>query len=448
MSRSNKSTYICNACGYQTQRWLGRCPECLSWSSLEEHIEKSRAGNTGDRSNKTTELIPLTEKRNTDEIRFMTGISELDRVLGGGIVQGALIMIGGDPGIGKSTLMLQMLNKISVKQKCVYISGEESLEQIQDRAERIGFNNKNIYYLSETNMEDMTRSLEKENPALVIIDSIQTISSEEIDGIPGNSSQLRYCTAKLQHFAKNNKIPVFIVGHVTKDGSIAGPKIIEHMVDTVLYFEGDNNHDYRILRCIKNRFGAVNEIGIFQMQKTGLEPVPNPSELFLNSGEHDRQGTTVIAVMEGNRPLLVEIQALVTKTQFGMPQRTSTGFDQRRINLLLAVLEKKYGKPFGFHDVFIKTAGGLRIDEPAADLGICMALISSLQEKATDHRTVFIGEVGLNGEVRGVSSLQERVNEAEKLGFKNIVIPRVKKSPAVKISTLYQISRLDEVFKH
>lgn len=294
----------------------------------------------------------------------------------------------------------------------------------------------------------MTGLLEKENPALVIIDSIQTVSSEEIDGIPGNSSQLRYCTAKLQYFAKYNNIPVFIVGHVTKDGSIAGPKIIEHMVDTVLYFEGDNNHDYRILRCIKNRFGAVNEIGIFQMQKTGLEPVSNPSELFLNSGEHDRQGTTVIAVMEGNRPLLVEVQALVTKTQFGMPQRTSTGFDQRRINLLLAVLEKKYGKPFGFHDVFIKTAGGLRIDEPAADLGICMALLSSLQEKTTDHQTVFIGEVGLNGELRGVSSLQERVSEAEKLGFKNIVIPRVKKSPAVKKSKLYQISKLDEVFNH
>ncbi len=448
MSRSNKSTYICNACGYQTQRWLGRCPECMSWSSLEEHIEKSPSGNKGDRTIKAAELIPLTEKRNANEIRVRTGISELDRVLGGGIVQGALIMIGGDPGIGKSTIMLQMLNKISVGQKSVYISGEESLEQIQDRAERIGFNNKNIFFLSETNIENMTGLLEKENPALVIIDSIQTVSSEEIDGIPGNSSQLRYCTAKLQYFAKNNNIPVFIVGHVTKDGSIAGPKIIEHMVDTVLYFEGDNNHDYRILRCIKNRFGAVNEIGIFQMQKTGLEPVPNPSELFLNSGEHDRQGTTVIAVMEGNRPLLVEVQALVTKTQFGMPQRTSTGFDQRRINLLLAVLEKKYGKPFGFHDVFIKTAGGLRIDEPAADLGICMALLSSLQEKTTDHQTVFIGEVGLNGEIRGVSSLQERVSEAEKLGFKNIVIPRVKKSPAVKKSKLYQISKLDEVFNH
>ncbi|MGD9488089.1 MAG: DNA repair protein RadA [Calditrichaceae bacterium] len=448
MSRSTKSTFICAACGYQTQRWLGRCPECMSWSSLEEHIEKSPSGNKGDRPIQAVELIPLTEKRNTNEIRVRTGISELDRVLGGGIVQGALIMIGGDPGIGKSTIMLQMLNKISVRQKSVYISGEESLEQIQDRAERIGFDNKNIFFLSETNIENMTGLLEKENPALVIIDSIQTVSSEEIDGIPGNSSQLRYCTAKLQYFAKYNNIPVFIVGHVTKDGSIAGPKIIEHMVDTVLYFEGDNNHDYRILRCIKNRFGAVNEIGIFQMQKTGLEPVSNPSELFLNSGEHDRQGTTVIAVMEGNRPLLVEVQALVTKTQFGMPQRTSTGFDQRRINLLLAVLEKKYGKPFGFHDVFIKTAGGLRIDEPAADLGICMALLSSLQEKTTDHQTVFIGEVGLNGELRGVSSLQERVSEAEKLGFKNIVIPRVKKSPAVKKSKLYQISKLDEVFNH
>ncbi len=444
MSKKNKSFFVCNTCGYQSLRWLGKCPECSTWGSLEEQIIKKQSAHSA-AGQSAAKLIPLNEEQNFSEKRIPTGIDELNRVLGGGIVTGSIVMVGGDPGIGKSTIMLQMLDKMKDVDKKVYISGEESLSQIQQRARRLQITGQNIFFVNDTNLETILAALEKEKPGVVVIDSIQTIASENIDGIPGNSSQLRYCTAHLVQAAKQNQISIFLVGHVTKDGAIAGPKILEHIVDTVLYFEGDNQVDYRILRSVKNRFGAVNEIALFQMEKNGLIPVANPSEIFLNTDQNDRQGTAVVAVMEGNRPMLVEVQALVAKTQFGIPQRTATGIEHRRMNLLLAVLEKKCTKPFSFYDVFLKTADGLKLDEPATDLGICMALISSMDELILANTTVYIGEVGLNGELRPVSRLQERINEAVKLGFKRIVIPKSKNRYQAASANIQIISRLQKI---
>jgi DNA repair protein RadA/Sms len=335
-----------------------------------------------------------------------------------------VVIVGGDPGIGKSTLMLQMLNNIKSQKSLLYVSGEESKVQVRLRADRLGIAKENILFSAETDLHRLMAMIKDTDPEVVIIDSIQTINSEEIDSIPGNVSQLRNCTAALMRLAKETAIPIFLIGHVTKEGSIAGPRVLEHMVDTVLYFEGDREYDFRILRNTKNRFGPVNEIGLFQMTGDGLKGIINPSQIFLSKQEEQTSGNAIVAVMEGNRPLLVQVQALVTKTQFGMPQRTASGIDQRRMNLLLAVLEKRYRKPFGFQDVFIKVAGGLRIDEPAADLGVCMALISSLEEIVLPATNIYIGEVGLGGEVRGVSRIDERINEAIKLGFTKIYLPK------------------------
>ncbi len=434
-----KTLYICQQCGYESPKWLGKCPDCENWSTFQEEIrqEIKKGVSVGRTAAKVSRLFS-----GKSEVlpRISTGIAELDRTLGGGVIPGVVVMIGGDPGIGKSTLMLQMLDKIDSKSDLLYISGEESKSQIHLRANRLGLSGQNIFFSAETSLQSLIALLEQNKPAAVVIDSIQTLNSEEIDSIPGNVTQLRTCTAALMRFAKEAGVPVFLIGHVTKDGSIAGPRVLEHMVDTVLYFEGDQQYDYRILRSTKNRFGPVNEIGLFQMTKEGLQGVANPSEVFLSTGESQSSGNAVVAVMEGNRTFLVQVQALVAKTQFGMPQRTASGIDHRRMNLLLAVLEKRYRKPFGFHDVFIKIAGGLRIDEPAADLGICMALVSSLEDKLLPEKNLYIGEVGLGGEIRGVNRIDERINEALKLGFEKIYIPK-----RVKVSGDFKPSQLDRV---
>ncbi len=393
-----------------------------------------------------TELIPLLSAEVPQEIRRSTGINELDHVLGGGNVIGSVTLIGGDPGIGKSTLLLQMLDSYRSEEKKVFISGEESLHQIKNRAVRLGIKDEHVYFQTIGTLEQIEQLLEKHRPAVAVIDSIQTVMSEKIDGLPGNISQLRFSTAELVRLAKEHNISLFIIGHVTKEGGLAGPKVLEHLVDTVLYFEGDNKADFRILRSVKNRYGPVNEIALFRMESNGLIPVANPSELFLNPDVEDRMGTAVVAIMEGNRPVLIEIQALVSKTQFGVPQRTASGIDHRRMNLLLAVLEKKLGKPFGFYDVFIKTAGGIRITDPAADLGICMALISSFEEKPLPRDAVFIGEVGLNAELRAVHQVNERIKEAHKLGFQKVIIPKMHRKPTKAFSAgVLPFAKLSEV---
>ncbi len=442
--KKSKQTFVCRECGFQSVSWYGKCPQCGVWDSFDEIVQESVSASVGKKGHRK-KLVHFGAEASSEAIRVSTGITELNRVLGGGNINGSLVLIGGDPGIGKSTLMLQMLAASKHAGKKVYVSGEESFNQVKQRAARLHLEPDRLFFLNETNLETILTTLEEEEPGLVIVDSIQTISSASLDGIPGNSSQLRFCTNALVHYAKQQNVPVFLVGHVTKDGAIAGPKILEHLVDAVLYFEGETKGDFRILRCIKNRFGSVNEIALFRMEREGLIPVSNASELFLGSGETDQQGTAITAVMEGNRPILVEVQALVTKTQFGTPQRTATGIGHRRMNLLLAVLEKKCGKPFGFHDVFLKTAAGLRLDEPAADLAICMALVSSMDETTLSRRTLYLGEVGLNGELRPVNHTQERILEAEKLGFTEIVIPESAKTfraRKAKIKSYKQIQTL------
>jgi DNA repair protein RadA/Sms len=418
-----KTVYICQQCGYESPKWLGKCPDCENWSTFQEEIRQEMKKGVS-LSRTAAKVSPLLSGEAEVLPRISTGIAELDRTLGGGVIPGVVVMIGGDPGIGKSTLMLQMLDKIDTKKDLLYVSGEESKSQVHLRANRLGLSGQNILFSVETSLQSLLTLLEHNKPAAVVIDSVQTLNSEEIDSIPGNVSHLRTCTAALLRFAKEADVPVFLIGHVTKEGSIAGPRVLEHMVDTVLYFEGDQQYDYRILRSTKNRFGPVNEIGLFQMTRKGLQGVANPSEVFLSTGDSQSSGNAVVAIMEGNRPFLVQVQALVTKTQFGMPQRTASGIDHRRMNLLLAVLEKRYRKPFGFNDVFIKIAGGLKIDEPAADLGVCMALVSSLEDILLPEKSIYIGEVGLGGEIRGVNRIDERINEALKLGFEKVIIPK------------------------
>jgi len=444
MLKSQKTVYVCRECGYQAPRWLGRCPQCQSWDSMEERLQK-KEGKTFSAKSGGIRLQSLLTDQAEPLPRHPCGITELDRVLGGGIVPGSMVMLGGDPGIGKSTLMLQMLDKLPTQSAKIYISGEESFEQIQRRAFRLKLTDSGISYLNETELESILTLLEEQRPEVAVIDSIQTIASNRLEGVPGNVSQLRYSAGRLLQTAKEKNISIFLVGHVTKDGAIAGPKILEHLVDTVLYFEGEQKADFRIIRSVKNRFGPVNEIAIFRMEREGLIAVANPSALFLSGELADRQGSAVVAVMEGRRPVLAEVQALVAKTQFGMPQRTATGIEHKRMNLLLAVLEKKCAKPFSFHDVFLKTAGGLRVDEPAADLGICMALVSSMDEKTAARRTVYIGEVGLDGELRPVSYMQERISEAEKLGFETIVVPKSKKKFFVKKARLEPFARVQDL---
>lgn len=420
-----KTFYQCQSCGYGSPKWLGKCPDCGSWNSFveEKTVPQSRNASSSQAFGKP-EAVYLHSIEGTDEDRTSTGIKEFDRVLGGGVVAGSVILVGGDPGIGKSTLLLQAFSGLSKNSgKLLYVSGEESPQQIKMRADRLSVNSDAIILLPETSLEGILDSAAKISPYAMVIDSIQTMYTQELLSAPGSVGQVRECAAKLMLFAKKSQVPVFIVGHVTKEGTIAGPRVLEHIVDTVLYFEGDRGHSYRILRTIKNRFGSTNEIGIFEMSDSGLREVDNPSELFLSERPHNVSGSTVVASLEGTRPLMVEIQALVSQTNFGMPRRTSIGVDFNRVNLLIAVLEKRAGMHLGGMDVFINVVGGLKIVEPAVDLGIIATIASSIREISIKPDTFVFGEIGLSGEVRAVAQAEARLKEAAKIGFKKAVIP-------------------------
>ena len=420
-----KTKYICQNCGYSSLRWSGKCPECGNWSSMSEEIvtsdkRKISSGNVKI-SNGSYNLI--SEITSENEERTHTHITELDRVLGGGIVKGSVILIGGDPGIGKSTLMLQIADKIKDK-KILYVSGEESAAQIKMRADRLKFHLQNFYILSETNLDIIQAVIEKELPDIVVVDSIQTVSRPELESAPGTVTQLRESTALLMYLSKKSGVSVFIVGHITKEGIIAGPKVLEHMVDVVLQFEGERTHSYRILRGIKNRFGSTNEIGIFEMTDEGLKEVLNPSEVFLSQRNYGASGCVISASLEGTRPVLIEVQALATSTSYGIPQRTSMGYDYKKLNIIIAVIEKKLGLFLNKSDIFLNIAGGLKIDEPAIDLAVAMGIYSSFRDIPVDSDTVVLGEIGLSGEVRTISYIEKRITEASKLGFKKIIIPK------------------------
>ncbi len=417
MPRS-KFLYQCQSCGYSSPKWLGKCPDCGKWNSFseEERVTKLKGP-------KAAEPVLLSEISASTGIRCSTGIKELDRTLGGGVVKGSVVLIGGDPGIGKSTLILQSLDGLSKLGKILYVSGEESPEQIKIRADRLCIESDKIILLPETSLEGIISIAQKINPRLIVIDSIQTIFSLEMPSAPGSVGQIRECATKLMFLAKKDGIPLFIIGHVTKEGAIAGPKVLEHIVDTVLYFEGDKGNPFRILRAVKNRFGSTNEIGVFEMQESGLKEVDNPSQLFLSERPLDVPGSVVTVSLEGTRPLLVEIQALVTSSSFGVPRRTALGVDYNRINLLIAVLEKRLGMHLGAMDIFVNIVGGLRIYEPAIDLGIIAAIASSFKNHAIDTGIFTFGEVGLSGEIRAISQADVRINEAAKLGFKKGIIP-------------------------
>lgn len=414
--------YVCQNCGYESPRWLGKCPNCEQWNTfLEEYIKSNVKSKI---SKSAVQTINLANLKSEEEPRITTSLMELNRVLGGGIVKGSVILLGGDPGIGKSTLMLQMMDNLKGKIS-LYITGEESLQQLKLRAERLNIkNNQNILLISETDLDLLIPVIVEKSPDVVVVDSIQTIYRSGLENLPGSFNQIRESTAILSHVAKEKNIPIFIIGHITKEGIIAGPKAIEHMVDTVLQFEGEQHHAYRILRCLKNRFGSTNEVGIFEMFEDGLHEVENPSQVFLSERKLGTTGSTVVASMEGSRPILVEVQALVTLSKFGMPQRNTTGFDYRRLSLLLAVLEKKIGIQLANHDVFVNIAGGLKIDEPAIDLGIAVSIISSLKDVPIESKTVLVGEIGLGGEVRTINKPERRIQEAEKLGFKRVILPK------------------------
>lgn len=418
------SKYVCQTCGYVSPRWTGKCPNCSEWNSFVEEapVPAKIARKSGGIASKVAP-VALKDVDSIADVRQPTGIAEFDRVLGGGIVAGSVVLLGGDPGIGKSTLMMQVGLRLPSK-NILYITGEESLQQVKLRAERLGAISESLFLLAETNLELISDVIENGNPDLVIIDSIQTMFRPDLESAPGSVGQVREATSLLTRIAKAKNIPLILIGHVTKDGSIAGPRVIEHMVDTVLQFEGERHYSYRILRAIKNRFGSTNEIGIFEMGEDGMREVANPSEVFLSERSYGSSGSAIVASMEGTRPILIEVQALVSTTNYGLPQRTATGFDLRRLQMLLAVLEKRVGLHLGTQDVFVNIAGGLRIDEPAVDLGVATAIASSLRDVPVDSQTVVLGEVGLGGEIRTITHSEKRVQEAAKLGFKKIVIPK------------------------
>lgn len=442
-----KTTYICSQCGAISAKWTGKCYNCGSWDSLvEQIITKSNTKN-----NRTQTPISLNNKvfklkdiniGTTKRIR--TKINELDRVLGGGIILGSLVLIGGDPGIGKSTLMLQMCSNL-IERNPLYITGEESLEQIKLRAERILINFNELSVMNETSLEQIEAIIKMSECNVVVIDSIQSVYSERIDASPGSIIQMRECSSSLMRLAKDTNKPIFITGHITKEGIIAGPKLLEHLVDTVLQFEGDKTYSFRIIRALKNRFGSTNEIGIFEMTTKGLIEVPNPSEVFLSYRNNQDSGTAIVTAIEGTRPILLEVQALVTPTSYGMPQRTSNGYEIRRLQMLLAVLEKRLGIFFSRNDVFVNVAGGIYLNDPAVDLGIAVALISSLKDIAIEANLAFIGEIGLTGEIRGIANIEQRISEVEKLGIKKIFLPemslnKITKQYSLKLFPVNKIS--------
>ena len=425
MAKAKKSVYFCQNCGHEESKWLGQCPMCKEWNTFAEEKVVSIKGQKSS-GEKQVQAVTLSSVTTDEDERMKTELVELDRVLGGGIVPGSLVLVGGDPGIGKSTLLLQVCQKLSaMNKKVLYISGEESLKQIKLRANRMGEFSENLYLLCETSLNLIQTAIEREKPDVVVIDSIQTMYNEEIGSAPGSVSQVRESTNVFMQLAKGMNIAIFIVGHVTKEGTVAGPRVLEHMVDTVLYFEGDRHASYRILRGVKNRFGSTNEIGVFEMRKEGLVEVENPSEFMLSGKPENASGSVVACAMEGTRPMLMEIQALVCKSNFGMPRRTAAGIDYNRVNLLMAVLEKRVGLPLSGYDAYVNIAGGIRMNEPAVDLGIIMAVASSYKNRPVSEDTIVFGEVGLSGEVRAVTMPEQRVAEAKKLGFKVCVVPEV-----------------------
>ena len=428
MAKGKKSIFFCQNCGHEEAKWLGQCPACKEWNTfVEERIDSgiTKGTTVAARAVHEAKVVPLTEVTADDDTRSETGIKELDRVLGGGIVPGSLVLVGGDPGLGKSTLLLQVCQRMAQMKKILYISGEESQAQIKLRANRMGNFTSGLLLLCETNLGIIRSVIEKERPELVVIDSIQTMYSEDVTSAPGSVSQVRESTNVFMQLAKGLCIPIFIVGHVTKEGTVAGPRVLEHMVDTVLYFEGDRHASYRILRAVKNRFGSTNEIGVFEMRQSGLVEVENPSEYMLSGKPENASGSVVACSMEGTRPILLEIQALVCRTNFGMPRRTAAGTDYNRVNLLMAVLEKRLGMSLGNCDAYVNIAGGIKMNEPAIDLGIVMALVSSYRNRPIDEKTIVFGEVGLSGEVRAVNMPEQRVAEAKKLGFETCILPEV-----------------------
>ena len=430
-----KIKYICSNCGYESLRWIGKCPECESWNSFTEEIVETspRKANISKSKFSYNKILDISAN---EEDRVKTGIIEFDRVLGGGIMPGSVILLGGDPGIGKSTIAMQAAT--SIKEKVLYVTGEESEKQIKLRSSRLKVKSDSFFVQAETELSNILGAIKEISPSVVIIDSIQTTYRSELENSPGTITQIRECAAMLMEEAKKNHYSVIIIGHVTKEGMIAGPKILEHMVDTVLQFEGESNHSFRILRAQKNRFGSTNEIGVFEMREDGLREVTNPSELFLSEREKQTPGSVVTSSIEGSRPILLEVQALVTPSNFGYPQRVSNGFDQKRLSILLAVLEKRASVRASVNNVFVNVAGGIRVIEPAVDLAVCVSIASSLTDKIVDNQTIILGEVGLGGEIRSVGYIEKRIAEAQKLGFKTAVVPignmkNLKVSSSIKI---------------
>lgn len=450
----SKTVFYCQSCGYESPKWLGKCPSCNSWNSFaEEVITKQEVTKNEWRQESSKKKQPkprtLNEIETSRDIRWDSGDNELNRVLGGGVVPGSLILIGGEPGIGKSTLMLQAGLRLK-EQRVLYVSGEESEQQIKMRAERMNDDSENFYILTETNTKSIFKSIESLEPQVVIIDSIQTLYSDQMESSAGSIGQVRQCSGELMKFAKETNTPVFLIGHITKDGMLAGPKVLEHMVDTVLQFEGDRHLAYRILRTTKNRFGSTSEIGIYEMLGTGLREVSNPSEILISQKDGTLSGVTIGATIEGNRPLLIEIQSLVSPASFGTPQRTPTGFDQKRLNMLLAVLEKRCGFKMGTQDVFLNMAGGIKVEDPAIDLAICISIISSMEEIPVSDKACFAAEIGLGGELRAVNRIEQRISEAEKLGFKEIYISKFSQKSLDSRKTKIEVKafgKLTEVFE-
>lgn len=445
-----KSAYFCQNCGYEAPKWLGKCPSCSEWNTFVEEIIEKNIPSVVAFSSSTRNAKPqaIHTIENQEHVRLILKDAELNRVLGGGLVPGSLILFGGEPGIGKSTLLLQMAvdeDKLNV----LYVSGEESEQQIKMRAERIGLTNQHCYILTETNIQNIFKQAEETQPELLIIDSIQTLYSTQIESSPGSISQVRECTAQLLRYAKQTGVPVFLIGHITKEGSLAGPKVLEHMVDAVLQFEGDRNHVYRLLRSIKNRFGSTNELGIYEMLGSGLRQVENPSEILITNTDSSLSGISIGATLEGMRPILVEVQALVSSAAYGTPQRSSTGFDGKRLNMLLAVMEKRCGFKLGAKDVFLNIAGGIKIDDPAIDLAVVAAVLSSNADLPIPKNIALSAEVGLSGEVRPVNRIDQRISEAEKLGFEKIIISKYNKGieqQNFKIQ-LVKCGKIDEVVR-
>ena len=427
MAKGKKTVFFCQNCGHEETKWLGQCPMCKEWNTFVEEKVIASSVSASVKTDRDIEkkIVALSQVNTDEQKRFQTSMKELDRVLGGGIVPGSLVLVGGDPGIGKSTLLLQVCQKLAKERQVLYISGEESLVQIKLRANRMGNFSDNMKLFCETNLGTIRDVIEKKQPEFVVIDSIQTMYSEEVASAPGSVSQVRESTNVFMQLAKGLGITIFIVGHVTKEGTVAGPRVLEHMVDTVLYFEGDRHASYRILRGVKNRFGSTNEIGVFEMRQNGLVEVENPSEYMLSGKPENASGSVVACSIEGTRPLLIEIQALVCDTNFGMPRRTATGTDYNRVNLLMAVLEKRIGLHLANCDAYVNIAGGIRMNEPAIDLGIVMSIVSSYKNRPVDERMIVFGEVGLSGEVRAVNMPEQRVAEAKKLGFETCVVPEV-----------------------